>query len=578
MATSIGRKILMASCVLLALSCSSEKEADGAAAVSQASEILRYVPADSPYVIAAIRPVPDEVVDKVRPNVDRLLAAYRTLLQGMLDTPVKEGDEVSPGDAGDAKLARTLEELSSLLSVEDLGNAGFSRKSRSVLYAHGLLPVLRFEVSDGKLFEARLRRVEEALGEDMDRMEMSGRTVRVVTANPLRYYVLVDGDQVVLALAPAAFDDSQAGTLLGFAPPADNIVDAGYLQDIAGQYAFDSHVLGYVDFRRLFESVAGDGREANRDVLAAFGLAGEREELSTVCRDEMLSLVEVMPRVVMGSTEVSVERMQSRAVFELREDIAKSLLAVSSPVPGLGSGGGGLMSFGMGVNAAALRDFLIARVEAVATDPYKCELLAELQVTAAQLRDTLQTPVPPVYYDIRGLVANIDNIETPAISGPQQFASVDGQFLLAMRDAPAVVLLGEALLPELAALNLEPNGVPVRLDLSYTQSLDKQIFVALNEQALAISVGKGGETKLSDMLTAPPPEEGTLVSFTINNERHYAALLAALEQEGASNDEAMKTSVAEIMTVYGKMFPRASMDVRIEELGIVFDNNATLGD
>ena len=57
-----------------------EKESAASGALSSADSILQYVPADTPYVFANVAPIPDELMDKLEPKIDRLLQSYQGLL------------------------------------------------------------------------------------------------------------------------------------------------------------------------------------------------------------------------------------------------------------------------------------------------------------------------------------------------------------------------------------------------------------------------------------------------------------------------------------------------------------------
>ena len=52
--------------------------------------LLRYVPADTPYVFALIDPLPDEVADKFEPKLDAMLTTYQEVLRATVQTRAAE--------------------------------------------------------------------------------------------------------------------------------------------------------------------------------------------------------------------------------------------------------------------------------------------------------------------------------------------------------------------------------------------------------------------------------------------------------------------------------------------------------
>ena len=113
--------------------------------------LLRYVPADTPYVFAMIDPLPDEVADKFEPKLDAMLTTYQEVLRATIQNRATDKSDAEDGNGIPDEAAALLEELAGLLSIEGLRSAGIERDSTMVLYGAGLLPVMRMTLSDGDL-------------------------------------------------------------------------------------------------------------------------------------------------------------------------------------------------------------------------------------------------------------------------------------------------------------------------------------------------------------------------------------------------------------------------------------------
>ncbi len=580
MFNSVSSKMILATIFasLALFGCSkSDDEPVSSANIAAAGAILDYVPADSPYVFASITPLPDDVMDKLEPNIERILAAYEVLLQELFAMATAEID--ANGDDDAERAAAVIGELSSLLSIDGLRGAGFDRESRSALYGNGMLPVLRIEVTDGALFEAALVRIEESSGEEMDVATISGSLVRFITAEEVKLLISVLDKQVVISVAPASFSDDQLSTLLGFTAPKSNITDSGKLQSIADDYGFSDYFIGYFDFVKMVNTFTGDASGLDADLIT---LMDADDEISDVCRAEIRSMAGIAPRMVMGYTGITTERFDTKLVVELRSDIAEGVAQLTAPVPGLGTDLGGLMSIGMSLDIKAMREFIVARLDALEADPYLCEDFTGLEQGVIQARAAVQQPVMPMIYDFRGFVALIENIEGLNMATQTPPTSVDGQFLLAMENAPAMVSMGAMMSPELAGLDLQADGKPVLLDLPQAQMMGGDVYIALNDDALAMSVGQGADTKLAGMLTADVADNGTFFSFGMDAGRYYA--FAAEAMAAAQNDDdnpmtpAMQQASQEIMSAMAAMFDRMSVDIRLTEVGIVMEGVETLAE
>lgn len=545
-----------------------------------AGELLSYVPADSPYVLASLEPLPDDVMDKLEPTIDRVLRAYDAVLQEVVVMATAKADGEAGADDEEAqKITAVVRELSALMSLDGLRSIGFERESRVVVYGNGLLPVLRLEVSDGALFEAALARIEASAGEKMALATIAGKSVRYADAEGFKLLIAILDKQVVLSMAPIAFGEAQLASLLGFTAPAANIATAGVLQKLSDKYAFNDYFAGYVDIERIVKTVTGDATGLDVDLMA---MQGDAQQLSDDCRAEIHAMAGIAPRVVMGYKDISTTRFSSQAIVELREDIAAGLQTWPAAVPGLGVDRGGLLSFGMSMDLKAVRSFIETRLDAVEKAPFKCEHFAQLQGGVAQMRAGLQQPVPPMVYDFRGFVAVIQDIEGLNMATQTPPTSVEGQFLLAMNNAPALVALGTLMSPDLAGLNLQADGKPVLLDLPQAQMLGQEMYIAMNDTALALSVGDGAQAQLGEMLSAKATENGTFFSFSMDAARYYGFIAEAMATQQADAEDPMspefRQAMQEMMLAIAEIYDRISVDVRFSKDGVVMDSVVTLGD
>ena len=541
--------------------------------------LLKYVPADTPYVFASLEPLPDDVMDEIEPMLDRVLLSYRSVLEEVIAARQAELTEEEQNSEEAQRVRALVEELSTLLSVQGIRDAGIARDSLMAFYGNGLLPVMRIGLSDGALFEAAIARIEERAGSQMPVAEFEGQSYRYFDAEELRILIAVVGEQAVFALVPAAFEDAQTGRALGLTLPDSSIVESTVLQDIISKYDYTNHVVGFVDVAAIAERFVGQPTGLDVDLMAL--LEHDNTDLSDVCKAEIRDVAGVAPRMVIGYTGISAKRFDSNIVFELRDDIAAGLQALPAVVPGLGGDHGGLMSFGMSLDVKAARSFMEARLDAMEADPFECEHFADVQGGVAQARESLNQPLPPLVYDFKGFFAVIDDIEGLDVTTQTPPTSVDGSFLLAMDNAQGLVAMGAMFSPELAALNLQPGGDPVALDLPQLQAMGISAFAALTDSAVAVSVGEESESEVQGMLDAEGSTPAPFMSFSIDAARYYSfmgeAIAAGDVGEDAPTPE-MKAALQNLMQSVADLYDRMSGDVLFTENGIEMHMTETLKD
>ena len=566
--------LLLAACALAVAACGKSKEDEAASLLTDSSGLLRYVPADTPYVFGSLAPPPDEFLDRIEPKVDRLLAAYSEMLGVVMAEAQSEGGDAEELEKYDALVT----EVRSLLSLEGLNEAGLTRASTGLLYGNGLLPVLRVTLSDDSLFDDFITRIEAKAGEQLAVGEVDGLPYRFIEDEGVRIIIATADDQFVLTVAPDSLDDAALARLLGLELPAENIAQTGKLLEIAKEYDLMHEYVGLVDTVRVVDTFIDEPGDLDALLLEMAGY--DATNLSDDCKAEIRALAGIAPRVVTGYEEVSAERIRSVAVVELRKDIASEFTTFVSRVPGLGAIYDSLFSFGMSMNIEALRSFFDKRVAALEEQPWECEHLADLQDGLFAAREqALAQPVPPVIYDLNGFLAIVDELEgfDPGKKRPPD--SIDASFLLAIDNAQGLLAMGQAMIPELAELTIEPDGKAHQFELPDTGSGAEKAWVALQESAIALSVSEDAETALPALLKAegsmPPP----FMSMGLDGERYYKLIGDAMR---ASDDEEMseemRAAVSDVLEVAAEFYERLQVDVTFTARGVEIDSDLTLAD
>lgn len=568
--------LLLAACALAVSACGkSDEEKEPASPLTDTAGLLRYVPADTPYVFGTLAPLPDEFMDRVEPRLDRLLAAYSR----MLGAAVSDGLAESEGDSKEAeKIESVVQELRSLMSLEGLREAGVTRESTFIVYGNGLLPVARVALSDGSLFDDALTRIEAKAGEQLPVAEIDGMPYRFVEDEGNRLIIATAGDQLVLTVLPDNLDEDALARLLGLKLPETNIAQTGELLDIAKEYGYMHEYVGLVDTVRLADTFIEEPRGLDALLLDMAGY--DAGALTDACKSEFRSLATIAPRIVTGYREVSAEKIRSVAVVELRDDVAAEVTAFVSPVPGLGTTYEGLFSFGMSLNVQAIRAFFDSRVASLRENPWECEHLVDLQDGLFAAHEQAQAqPVPPVVYDFHGFLAIVDELEGFDPSKKQPPESIDASFLLAIDNAQGLLMLGQAFIPQLAELSIEPDGKAHAFELPDMGSGAQKAWVALEEAAIALSVSEDGETALPALLVAevvtPPP----FLSMGLDGEQYYKLIGDAMrESDDDEMSEEMRAAVSDVLAVAAEFYERLQVDVTFTARGIEVDSDMTLAD
>lgn len=551
------------------------------AASGNSADILKYIPADTPYVFASTEAMPKKLADKLEPTIDEVLQAYQRIVRHTVDDQFAKMS-AEEGGAEQAEQFRGLaDEIVGLMSLEGIRGVGIERDSAFAMYGNGLLPVLRFELSDASLFDAAINRIEAQADSAMLLGEAKGESYKYLDADKVRLIVATLDDQAVITVVPSGFDESQIALAIGAKTPRNNLKKSKTLRAIQKEYDYSEHMLGYFDIQRVAGVFAGNATAFDKELFAAIG--EQPPELSETCSAEVMEMASIAPRVVFGYSDISSEQIRSSMVVELRDDIASGLTGIPASVPGLGLDPGGLMSFGFGLNPMALREFYEGRLDAMEADPYECEKFAMMQAGVAKGREALNQPLPPVVYSFRGFVANITDIQGLDMAGGTPPESVEASILIAMENAESLVMMAAMFDPQIAALNLLPDGKPVKLEMPQLAEIAEQAFAALSTNALAVSLGDGAEDVAADMLKAKSPKSAPFMSMSMDSARYYAMIGEAMamdtqDDDGEETPIEIREALRDVMVLSGSIYERMSFEMRFTDRGVEIDGLMKLSD
>ncbi|MGI9205657.1 MAG: hypothetical protein ACR2Q3_16700 [Woeseiaceae bacterium] len=575
---SVRRTMVAAASILVLLvACGDSDEAGSSGSVSGDS-ILTFIPADTPYVFATTGDAPDDVIDKLTPQLDATLSAYHQIIRAVAENAYAKARENDENVDKFEQALPFIDELESLMSTEGFADAGIDRDSQYAFYGAGLLPVMRISLSDSQLMEAAIKRLEEKAEQEMLTSTIDGNSYRYAGDDEGRVVVAIIEDNLVVTLVPSSLPEDQLKQVLGLTLPTNSMAASGMLTDIRNEYGYDDYMVGSIDFERIVATFIDPQTGVNAELLKL--MEYDETTLDEVCVAEIRTMSGVMPRAVMGYSELSVDRITSHAVMELRDDIATAVSALTAPVAGLGESHGGLFSFGMSMDLLALREFYSDRLDALEANPLACEFFADLQAGVESGREVLNQPIPPIVYGFKGFLAAVDSIEGMNLSAQQPPTSVDMKLLVAIENAEGLLAMGAMFSPELASLNLASDGEPVRVNLPMADALAQIIYMAMTDEALAISVGEGMQDGLGDLLEADVADQPPFLYAEMDAAAYYEFVGNSMAADIGSLGEMpeVREAVEAMNAASQLLMDRVSIGINFTGNGIEVDSDMTLKD
>lgn len=454
-----------------------------AAVTPAAKSLLAGVPDDTPYIFANTAAMP-------KPFLDRVGVAFGPALKQLEAEMLKAEKEL--GDSPDDKLAKAfIAELKGNLNRAGMAKLGIDPDFRFVIHGVGVLPVARIALKDATAFKAMIARVEKN----------SGRTAPVAKQGNQSYYRFANDGMVV---AVAVLDDQLVATFMPeraaaqvlpavLTPTGDGKAVQAKLEANAKTYGLRASTSGFVDLAAVGRAAMGTGSALNNQIFATL-TQGQMPPLSAACKTDYESLIKTWPGMALGYTELTDKSVKARYVVQVESGLAGELAGLRSAVPGLGEAHTGLARVGFGLDVEKTLAFLQQKAQAHQAKPYACENLGALNQMFGGMG--LAQMLPPQARGLKGLVVDLKSMEMGG-NGP---GNIKATALVVMSKANELLTMAKGQVPPLANLNVKPDGAPVAFPAGLIPPVAENPHIAMTNDALAISIGKGEEAGLSALV------------------------------------------------------------------------------
>jgi len=574
------RLITFATIILLTFgACSKQDESETS---QPGSELLAYVPADTPYVVANLETVPDELID-----------AYLERLQPVLDTMQSrlsaareklESDQTDPDDPGLRLAHALLMEFDGKLSRSGLESLGFDMGSKRVLYGMGAFPVIRLGLSNPETLRSTILRVMENAGITAPEQEFQGVAFWRLsdpghTDVDMGFYVSVLEDHLAMGLLPTTAEAELLPAFLGLESPAGNEVQTR-LQKLNRDNGYTGYGSGILDLRQLADQFL-DPTTLTGQTLAASG-EWEQTALAPECVAEIHEVIANFPVMTLGIKELSDSAIAMQYRVETPDTLASRLVGLVSEIPAADTQTSRLLELAFGMRFGPVRDFLREKAAAIVNDPYQCEYFVELNENAAEALEQLDQPMPPFLNNFRGLRVSLSDFVLGQDPMP---ANARGYVAVHVEQPQMFVGMAQMFLPDLSSLPLAPGEPPVRLPEGLVPVVGLTAFAAMSDSAIGLSLGEGEEDGLTDFLDRKAGPEGTFLSASYDMAAYldYSKNLSDRYQLSVDTDYGDSTGHEEFATDFQEataralkaMADRSSTSMSFTSEGLVIENRMT---
>ncbi|WIG57243.1 MAG: hypothetical protein OJF61_003031 [Rhodanobacteraceae bacterium] len=523
---------------------------------------ITYAPADTPYLFANTKGLPEDVADAWGQANDKLMSMRIQQLGHFADAFGQKDPEVA------TVLNALKDELAGVHSAKELAQAtGFSRSALYAFYGIGDVPVMRVELQSPDAFKAFWSRVEKRAGVTTPTAKLGAQSYWVIGGNDAKLHLLVaiEDKQLVLTAAPANAGEDLLKQLLGLTKPSSNAVDR--LARIDSDHGYGEYGSGYVDLPKLFANIFDGKDNVTREF--AKDLGGDAAS-NPACASEFASLASQAPLASVGFTSYTAKEIRGGVDVQLSPALLGALTALKQPVPGMDEkSDASMFDMVLALPLEKWQAFIKGRAEAAAAKTYQCPALQSLNRFANSAANP-PVQMPPEAASMLGFRVVLDKWDI----GPQ----IAGRVLVASSNPAGLAQTIQQIMPQFALKSIPADGKPVAFDLPpKLQAMlggGNQGWIAASKDALAVGIGDGEDARLGNALNASAGNGDTLLRMHFDG-KMYPLLGSWMSRFAAAMPATSQAQVQQQVAAFnlmGEMIQSADMDVKLDGKGLHVDS------
>ena len=534
-----------------------ERSAPAAARSTSEMAFLSRIEHDTPYLLAYDFSAMD------RDLLNYLLNASSEAMVGLQ----KQLEANAEGDDPMQKLAMAvLDEFAHANNIEAIERLGLDGHGQMSLSAIGIMPVLRWSLSDQDAFMATVERIAAKAEMPMPEPKTHGdhQYWQIPIADSA--VIIGLGDNWVNAGHLADLEDEQAlETILGLRAPERSLADAGTVTDINSRYGFDGISVAYVAVQDILNAITDEGD--NRIKSSITGLVGETELVPSACHGFVRAVGSTMPRIVSGSFNTTSNAMDTRSVVEFTGNTPSNLQAMAATVPGMGvASEQSLARLSLALDQSATRTVLNNLTAGLRSVSEGCPWVEE-----STLRNIDQSAMQlgnPMFASVKGLHVDFQSLDI--MPGMMMPSDVRAHALIAADNPLGLLGLAAMASPGLAQLDIQTNGEPVALGPDIIPPLVPAPHLAASDKALAMSVGEGHQDGLGDFLSGAAADKAMLLRVSYDA-RQIADMMKEQMEAAAQGDPEAAAAMQAFDGSQFTVFDWIEIQVFANEHGLVVD-------
>lgn len=542
-------------------------------------QMLSYVPADTSYLLANKKPMPEEVVEFQLQRAQQMIEMFtKSFDMKKVSSDTNEKNENASTSTTTSKSKPTeknksakfvealLTDLNSKLSSKKLNETGLSTTGNNVIYGLQTIPVLRFGISDKDAILATLKRAEKTSGYKLELMSCGDFDcfVNQDQQSEMTVAAVLLKDHIALSVFPQDKKETMIQHLIGKALPEKPYSEKDWDTFLADN-SFSGYGDGYINLQRLYENIkpliiaeikqdAGNKYD-EKSVEACFNVANEH--------------VDNMPELLFGTKDLQKTSMHYEFVVKTSPMVSNVLQTIANKTNINKRSENAIMDLGLNINFIKLRDAITRYTTFLASsaEKNKCKEIDPMEIRKAM--GGMMIAMNMGLTQFKSLYFAINDIEFGDKMQPER---VDAYVSIGTEDPAGLVGMLAVINPAFATLQLPADGKTVKLPAGLIPAKDAPVPpISLSRGEKILNVMVGNDKPVLVTYKSKKPE---ILSFNMDGKRYYekmTKLMESMPQKATTKTGKEQEEALAIFKSIGGMSGQIKEKIYADDRGLVID-------
>jgi hypothetical protein len=538
--------------------------------------LLSHVPANTSYLLANKKPMPDDVMEFQLQRIQQIMQfmpnSSKDKKQTIDKASVKK-TKIDPSNKDDSDKSKLFfkalfEDISSKLQSKKIAETGLSTKAHSIIYGIDTLPVFRVEIANKDALMATLKRAEEKSGfkleltkcEEMDCFISQDKKSEAGLAAVLL------NDHVALSVFPPEKKEAMLKHLAGKSSP-EKVYSAKNWDNFLADNKFSGYGDGFINLKMLFEKnkplIINGIKEGMTTSKGGKIDKGAVEGCLAVAKEH----IDHVPGILFGTKDLQKTKMDYQLVVKTSPVVSSVLQTVANKSNIAKRSENPIMDLALNINFANLGKALTQYSVFLATsgEKNKCKEIDPMKIRKSM--GGVMMAMNMGLGQLKSIYFAVDEVE---LNDKMQPKKVDAFISIGTDDPNGLVAMLAMVNPGFATLKVPADGSVVKIPKELIPSKGKPVpplSLSRGKNALNVMVGNDKPSLLD--YKADKPE---IMSFGMDGKRYYEKLGAFMQALPVTGGEQIEQKEAlDLITSMGKVSGQFKEEIYADKRGLVID-------